>query len=71
MDIWKRFIKYCPRPSMIKIRTFNPHISRAGLLRGAKAGAVSGVIYGALFGSIFNIVNNIIIHTKCRLFISN
>jgi len=60
MDILKRFMAWCQRPDMIKIRTFNPHIGMAELLRGAKAGAVSGVIFGALLGSIGNIVINVI-----------
>ncbi len=45
---------------MIKIRMFNPHISRAGLLKGAKVGAVSGVVHGALLGFMGNVVYNII-----------
>ena len=60
MDHWKRFIDWCKRPDMIKIRTFNPSIGIAELLRGAKAGAVSGVIFGALLGSIGNIGLNVI-----------
>jgi hypothetical protein len=45
---------------MIKVRTVNPHIGMAELLRGAKAGAVSGIIFGALLGSIGNIGLNLI-----------
>jgi hypothetical protein len=45
---------------MIKIRAFNPHISRAGLVKGVKAGVVSGVIHGALLGFVLNIVYNVI-----------
>jgi hypothetical protein len=56
MELWKLFIKYCPRPGMIKIRTFNPHIGRAGLLRSAKAGVVSGVISGVVFAPLFLLV---------------
>jgi hypothetical protein len=45
---------------MIKIHAFNPHISMAGLLKGAKVGAVSGVVHGALLGFMGNVVYNII-----------
>ena len=68
MDIWTRFIEWCQRPNMIKLRMSNPHIGRAGLLRGAKAGAVSGVVHGALLGFVLNVVYNIIYGiTKGRL----
>jgi hypothetical protein len=54
MAIWKRFMAWCQKPGMIKIRTFNPHISMAGLLKGAKVGAVSGVFSGAVISPIMN-----------------
>jgi len=60
MDRWKRFIDWCRRPGMIKIRTFNPGIGTAELFRGAKAGAVSGVIYGAINAPIINMGINLI-----------
>ena len=55
MGYFTRFIKWCQRPNMIKIRTFNPHISMAGLLKGAKVGAVSGVFSGAVISPLMNI----------------
>jgi parallel beta-helix repeat protein len=60
MDLLTRFIAWCQRPDMIKLRTFNPHISMVHLVRGAKAGAVSGVIYGAVNAPIINIGINLI-----------
>ena len=59
MELWKRFIDWCRRPGMIKIRTFNPGIGMAALFRGATAGAVSGVIYGPVNWLIINIGINL------------
>jgi hypothetical protein len=60
MDYWTRFITWCRQPNMIKLRTFNPHVSMAGLFKGAKVGVASGVIHGALLGFVLNVVYNII-----------
>jgi len=59
MDLWKRFIDWCRRPDMIKIRRFNTSIGTVALFRGAKAGVVSGVIYGPVNWLIINIGINL------------
>lgn len=60
MTFWTRFLKWCRKPEMIKVHTFNPSLGRIELIRGAKTGAVSGIIFGVLLGSILNIGLNII-----------
>jgi hypothetical protein len=52
---------------MIKIRTFNPHVGMAGLLRGAKAGAISGVFSGAVISPIMNLGGNFVSSLRARL----
>lgn len=59
MGRWKRFIDWCQRPDMIKVRRFNLSIGMAELFRGAEAGAVSGVIYGPVNWLIINIGINL------------
>ena len=55
MGYWTRFTKWCQRPKMIKLHTFNPGLGRIELSRGAKAGAVSGIISGAIHSPIQNL----------------
>jgi hypothetical protein len=52
MDSWMRFIHWCRQPTMIKLHTFNPGLTRVELNMGAKVGAVSGVISGAVFAPL-------------------
>jgi hypothetical protein len=52
MDRWMRFIHWCRQPNIIKLRTFNPGLSRVELSMGAKVGVVSGIISGAVFSPL-------------------
>lgn len=48
MDYWTRFIKWCQRPNMIKIRTDNPGINLVKIVNGIPAATVSGVVFGVI-----------------------
>jgi len=54
MELWKRFIDWCQRPALMKIRRFNPGIGMVELFRGAKAGVVSGIICSAVNSPLIN-----------------